>query len=123
MPIIRNHDAPEFELPGLKVRGLASPKRGASETSVWRISLAPGTPGFPHACTREEIFVATAGTAQITLDGQASELHAGDTLIVPSGVRFSLGNAVSEPFEAVVSFPVGGKAVTHEGEFTPPWAE
>ncbi len=123
MTIIRDADAPCFELPGLTVRGLASPRRGARETSVWRIALAPGTPGTPHAVTREEVFVATAGTALVTLAGGTSELRAGDALVVPAGVPFSLSNPAGEPFEAIVSFPVGGQAVVGDGTFTPPWAE
>ena len=123
MTIIRDADAPCFELPGLTVRGLASPRRGARETSVWRIALAPGTPGTPHAVTREEVFVATAGVALVTLAGGTSELRAGDALVVPAGVSFSLSNPAEEPFEAIVSFPVGGQAVVGGGAFTPPWAE
>ena len=123
MPIIRATDAPRFQLPGLTVHGLASPRRGASETCVWRLRLDPGTPGFPHAVTREEVFVATSGAAQVTLDGVASELRPGDALVVPSGVTFALANLSAQPFEAVVSLPVGGQAVTGDGTFTPPWAE
>lgn len=123
MTIIRDADAPCFELPGLTVRGLASPCRGARETAVWRIELAPGAPGTLHMVTREEVFVATAGTAQVTLAGATSELRAGDALVVPAGVPFALANPASEPFEAVVSFPVGGQAVTGDCAFTPPWAE
>jgi quercetin dioxygenase-like cupin family protein len=123
MSIIRRADAPRFELPGLVVEGLASPRRGASETCVWRIALAPGAPGVPHAVTREEIFVAVAGRARVTLAGESSELRAGDALVVPRGVDFALANPSAEPFEAVVSLPVGGQAVTPEGTFTPPWAE
>jgi mannose-6-phosphate isomerase-like protein (cupin superfamily) len=109
-------------MPGLRVCGLASPARGAQETCVWRISLEPGTPGFPHAVTREEVFVATAGVARVTVDGVASELRAGDALVVPGGVEFALANEGAERFEAVVAFPVGGQAVTADGAFTPPWA-
>lgn len=123
MSIIKCDHAPRFELPGLTVQGLASPKRGATETCVWRISLAPGAPGLPHAVTREEVFVATAGAARVTLDGATTELVAGDALVVPKGVQFTLANPSDAPFEAVVSFPVGGQAVTGDGTFTPPWAE
>ena len=42
MPIIRHEESPRFELPHLVVQGLASPRRGAAETCVWRLSLAPG---------------------------------------------------------------------------------
>ena len=123
MPIIRHADAPHFALPGLTVRGLAAPSRGASETCVWRITLAPGTPGLPHVVTREEVFVATSGVAEVSLDGEISQLRAGDALVVPSGVPFALGNVSTEPFEAVVALPVGGRAITGDGAFTPPWAE
>jgi quercetin dioxygenase-like cupin family protein len=123
MPIIRNDDCPRFQLPGLTVHGLASPRRGAAETCVWRLRLDPGAPAFPHSVTREEIFVAIAGTARATLDGIAHDLHPGDALLVPAGVTFALGNPSAEPFEAVVTLPVGGQAVTGDGTFTPPWAE
>jgi quercetin dioxygenase-like cupin family protein len=123
MPILRNADTVSFQIPGLEVRGLASPRRGSRETAVWQLTMAPGTPGFPHAVTREEIFVATAGSAHVTLDGQTHELAAGDTLIVPPGTQFALANPSGEPFQATVAFPVGGQAVTPDGTFTPPWAE
>jgi quercetin dioxygenase-like cupin family protein len=123
MPVIHKAAAPVFSLPGLTVQGLASPRRGSVETSVWTIALAPGAPGVPHSCTREEIFVALSGAATVTLNGEELAFRAGDALVVPAGVRFSLANSAAEPFEAVVSLPVGGQAVTAEGTFTPPWAE
>lgn len=123
MTIIRNAEAPVFNLPGLTVRGLASPKRGAAETCVWRVTLAPNAPGVPHSVTREEIFVAISGTATATVDGARHDLAPGDALIVPSGVEFALANPSAQSFEALVSFPVGGQAVTKAGTFTPPWAE
>jgi mannose-6-phosphate isomerase-like protein (cupin superfamily) len=123
MAIVRKSEAPVFQLPGLTVVGLASPKRGATETCVWQITVAPGTGGLPHRVTREEVFVAVAGTARASLDGQDHDLCAGDALLVPANTQFALSNPSGEPFEAVVSFPVGGQAITHDGTFTPPWAE
>ncbi|MFF3404303.1 cupin domain-containing protein [Streptomyces sp. NPDC002659] len=123
MPIIPAAHAPQFDLPGLNVRGLASPSRGASETSVWRLTLEAGNPGMPHSLTREEVFVAISGTATATLDGHTHLLSQGDALIVPAGTEFSLANHDEKPFEAVVAFPVGGQAVADGASFTPPWAE
>jgi len=123
MPIIRKNEAPVFDLPGLAVQGLASPARGSRETCVWRIALAPGAPGVPHAVTREEVFIATSGIAVAVVAGARHELRAGDALIVPAGVEFALSNPSDCAFEAVVTLPVGGQAVTSEGTFTPPWAE
>ena len=42
MPVIPAATAPSFTAPGLAVTGLAAPSRGATETSVWRLTLAPG---------------------------------------------------------------------------------
>jgi hypothetical protein len=39
--IIRMHDAPLFERDGARATGYASPTRGATETSLWCLELAP----------------------------------------------------------------------------------
>ena len=121
MTIIRKPDAPMFELPGLKVRGLASPTRGSSETCVWTISVAAGAPAVPHSVTREEIFVGISGRARVTIAGEDHVLEAGDALIVPRDTTFALANPYAEPFEAFVTLPVGAHAMTKDGPLTPPW--
>src|SRR6185436_3531490 len=110
MTLIRSTASPTFELPFLSVTGLAAPSRGAQETCVWRLTLAPGAPGTVHSMDREEIFVAFAGRATVAIDGQEIDLNAGDAFIVPAGELISLGNPGSEPFSAVALAPVGGRA-------------
>lgn len=123
MPIIKSGSAPAFDLPGLHVTGLASPARGARETSVWRLALAPGSDGALHTVDREEIFIALAGRASATVGGETFAVAAGDALIVPAGVPFAIANPHGEPFEAVAALPVGGRAAYPDGEpFVPPWA-
>lgn len=123
MPLVRKADAPIFNLHGITVVGLASPKRGSTETCVWRLTVPPASSGVPHKVTREEIFTGLAGHATVTIDDVEHTLEAGDAIIVPPNTLFSLANPSAEPFEAIVSFPVGGKAVLDGPEFTPPWAE
>jgi len=123
MPVIAGAEAPEFTLPGVTFIGLASPSRGAKENAVWRLIMAPGVAPLPHRLTREEIFVATAGTAVATLAGEVHTLAAGDSIVVPAGIDFSLATPGGEGFEAVVILPVGGQAmIGDEAPFTPPWA-
>jgi len=123
MPLIKSSAAPTFEVPQLSVLGLASPSRGARETCVWRITVAPGTPGTPHAVDREEIFVALAGRALVELGDETAALHPGDAFIVPAGQSFSLSNPGEQPFMALAVLPVGGRATLPGGEpFSPPWA-
>jgi quercetin dioxygenase-like cupin family protein len=124
MPLITPPMSPVFELPFLSVTGLAAPSRGAQETCVWRLTLAPGAPGTVHSMDREEIFVAVAGRATVAIDGQEVDLRAGDAFIVPAGELFSLANPHAEPFSAVALAPVGGRATLPGGEpFSPPWTE
>lgn len=122
MPIIHASSAPQFTIPGLTVTGLAAPSRGAQETCVWRLALAPSTPGAAHSCDREEIFVVTTGRAVATVDGDTLELAPGDALIVPANHSFSLANPYAEPCEAIAVLPVGGLAAMPGGTpFAPPW--
>jgi quercetin dioxygenase-like cupin family protein len=122
MLFIKSSAAPAFDNFGLKVSGLAAPSRGAAETCVWRITLAPGTPGTPHTMDREEIFVGLAGQGRIELDGEDAVIEAGDALVIPAGRSFSLSNPGAQPFTALAVLPVGGKATLPGGEpFSPPW--
>lgn len=124
MTIIRSAEAPVFDIPGVRFTGLASPKRGARETCAWRVRLDPHTAPTVHRVTREEIFVAVSGVAEVHLNGTTHKLAAGGAAIIPADTDFALANPGQEPFEAVVVLPVGGQAM-HPGRepFTPPWAE
>ncbi len=124
MTVIKAADAPTFTIPGLHVTGLASPSRGATETSTWRIEIAAGSEGAPHTVDKEEIFVALRGEALATVAGEQHKLAAGDALIVAPGTVFNLANPHDAPFEAVAVQPVGGRAAFEGGEpITPPWTE
>ncbi len=124
MPLIRAENAPSFSLPGLTVQGLAAPSRGSSETSAWRLSVAPGAPGVEHSVDREELFLALAGSAVATLGEERWELRAGDVLIVPAGQPVSLADPGDVAFGAVAVAPVGVRARLPGGEaFAPPWTQ
>jgi quercetin dioxygenase-like cupin family protein len=123
MPLIKG-PSPQFELPFLRVTGLAAPSRGARETCVWRLSLEPGAPATPHSVDREEIFVGLSGQASAVVGKDSFEVAAGDVLIVPPGESFSLANPGATPFVAMAVLPVGGRACMPSGEpFAPPWTE
>jgi mannose-6-phosphate isomerase-like protein (cupin superfamily) len=123
MAIVSPHPASTFDIPGVTFTGLAAPSRGAQENAVWRLRMLPGTPANPHRMTREEVIVAIAGTARVTIDGVESELAAGSAVIVPPDTEFALFNPGETPFEAVAVLPVGGQAMmAGNPPFTPPWA-
>ena len=111
------------ELGGTRFTSLATPSRGSTDTSVWQVEIAPGTPATPHRLTREEVFVVLEGQATVYLDGTTSVAHAGDAITVPSEVDFSITAAGSRPLRALCCLPVGGQGILADGvPFTPPWA-
>jgi mannose-6-phosphate isomerase-like protein (cupin superfamily) len=121
--LIQAQVAPRFEAGGTTVIGYASPSRGARETSVWRVSIAPGSESPIHQLEREEVFVALHGSAIATVDGQRHEVAQGDCLVVGSGVDFQISSVGEHPFEAVACMPAGGTVTSgDEAPFVPPWA-
>ena len=124
MPVIPASEAPNFDIPGVRFTGLASPNRGARETAVWRLRMAPATEPLTHRLTREEIFVAIAGRGRFRIGAEEFDVAAGGAVIVPEDTDFALSNPHDEPFEAVAALPVGGRfRVGDAPPFTPLWAE
>lgn len=126
MAIVRAAESPRFDLPGIHFFGLLSPSRGSTELCTWRLEVDPGTgvDGEPHQLDHEEVFVILEGSLTITVNGQASDLTAGDAIAVPARSLLSVANLTSEPAKALVCIPAGFQAFTANGEAfgTPPWA-
>jgi mannose-6-phosphate isomerase-like protein (cupin superfamily) len=122
MPHIRAQEAAIFDIPDVRFAGLASPSRGARETSVWKITLAARAAGTPHSLSREEVFVALSGTALAQIGGDTHLLAEGDALIVPAQTEFTLSNPGPDAFVAIAVLPVGGTArIGQAPAFAPPW--
>jgi mannose-6-phosphate isomerase-like protein (cupin superfamily) len=103
---------------------LATPTRGSQETAVWRVEIAPRTPGTWHSLTREEIFVVLDGEAAVEIGGTPERAYPGDAIVVPAHARFALTNDGDVPLRLLCCLPVGGQGRMPGGEpFTPPWAE
>ena len=87
------------------------------------MEIAPGTPPTPHSLTTEELFVVTAGRAQVLMDGVESTARPGDVIVVPPDTVFTLSNDGAEPLQLLCCLPVGGQARMADGStFTPPWS-
>jgi quercetin dioxygenase-like cupin family protein len=123
MAVVPCPPSPTHELGGARFTSLATPSRGSSDTSVWRVEIAPGTPGTPHRLTREEVFVVLAGRAEVRLGDTVSSAGPGDAIVVPPDVPFALAAEGDETLHALCCLPVGGQGQLADGEpFTPPWA-
>ena len=84
MAVLTAPAAPTHEMGGARFTALASPSRGATDTSVWKVEILPGTPAAPHSLTREEVFVVLEGAASVRLAGDESRAGAGDAIVGPA---------------------------------------
>ena len=123
MTVLMHTDAAHHDLGGSRFTSRATPRRGTTETAVWRGEIDPGTPAAPHALTREEVFVVLAGRAEVRIGDYSGSAGAGDAIVVPADVEFELSNGSDERLELLCCLPVGGQAVLGGDTFTPPWAE
>jgi mannose-6-phosphate isomerase-like protein (cupin superfamily) len=124
MPVVHTPSQPTHELGATRFTSIATPSCGATDTAVWQVEIAPGTPPTPHSMTREEVFVVLEGTASVRLDDVQASASAPDAIVVPAGVGFELWNEGPAVLRLLCCMPVGGQARLEDGTvFTPPWAQ
>ena len=125
MKLISRQAAPPFTAGGTTITGYAAPSRGATEVSLWRIELAPGSSSPLHQMDVEEVFLVVDGEAVAVVDETRATIGAGDCLIVPARTPFTLTTGDKGPFLAVACMTAGGRAtmLLDGATFVPPWAE
>ena len=113
--ILREADAPRYQLPGAVVIGLAAKSRGASEITTYRVRLGSGSAMPPHRHDHEEVFTVLEGTVTAVLDGERVPTRPGDTVIVPAGMEHYVlaGDAAADLIAAV---PAGTLFISPDGE-------
>src|SRR5689334_10410822 len=104
--LITAEDAKTFQQDGVTAVGYASPSRGVQDLSLWRLQLAPEEGSPVHRLTREEVFLVLAGSGSATIEGVTERFGAGDCLVVPPGLAFSLA-AGADGLEAVCAMAAG----------------
>ena len=122
MHLIRGHEAPTFELPGVRFTSLAAPALGSAETCVWQVTVEPGVESDPHTLDHDEVFVVLDGTVRLTPDGPS--LGPGDAGVVPAGEAIALTNLGDGAARIHVAIRAGFTATMADGTpfGTPPWA-
>lgn len=103
--VIRRADARRTSTPNATMTTLASPTQGATRQALWRVEMAPGAVGPDHAMGGEQIWTVVAGAARVEVDGEAHDLAAGDTLVLPPDVPRRIHADADRGVEAVVTGP------------------
>ncbi len=124
MPILRFEDTPEFDLSGIRIRGLASPSRGATETMTYRVELIGGQQLPEHTHDHEEVSHVVSGRWFVSVAGEESDLGPGDTVMIPAGVTHSSRTREGDEAVILTSMPTGTAMIRDDGERrSPPWGE
>ncbi|MBT2447763.1 VOC family protein [Streptomyces sp. ISL-43] len=108
--------------PNATMTGLAAPSRGSAELSTWTVTMDAGATGPEHSISREQVWTVTAGALEVTCDGRAETILAGQTLILPPALVRRIH--APEQAEAHVSMRSDGVASVPgtEGVRELPWA-
>jgi len=124
MPVIRRADAPTFELGGVRVRGGASPSRGADEVLLFRVILEDDAAMPRHTHDHDEVYQVVSGSATAMIGDDSFEVSEGDTVIVPAGTEHEAFVDRGRRAELVSSMLKGTVMIRLNGErVAPPWSE
>jgi mannose-6-phosphate isomerase-like protein (cupin superfamily) len=91
--------APFITADGSSIRELVGlPSGNASQQSVAEATVPAGGQTVEHYHrTTEEVYVFLSGEGRMRLGDQEDDVRAGDTVVIPPGVKHKLWNAGSEP--------------------------
>jgi quercetin dioxygenase-like cupin family protein len=123
MHLTRSADARTTATPNAVMTTLASPSQNGTERlSLWKVEMTAGKRGPLHVFDHEQAWTVLSGEAAVTVDGSATTLSVGDTVVIPAGATRQI--EATADLQAIVT---GGanSVVQVPGEEaprgTPPW--
>jgi quercetin dioxygenase-like cupin family protein len=85
---VRAAESRRTETPNATMTTLASPSLGASAgLSMWQVEMTAAAQGPAHVFDSEQLWTVLEGEVSVTVDGESSELAAGDTVVFPAGAE------------------------------------
>lgn len=106
MTYVRDREQTAIEWrPGVATKLRASRAAGTTALCVMEQWCEPGRGAPPHVHPNaEEVIVVLAGTAAFVIDGDAAELTAGDTALVPAATPHSFRNVGDDTLHILAAF-------------------
>lgn len=123
MPIYPHGDAVVHLLHGSRFSSYVAPSRGSGELCAWRLDVPAGSLGAAHRVSREEVLLVLAGRLLLSLDGDRTQVDAGDVIAVPAGSELRIDGGDADA-AAWVTTTIGLEATTSDGQrLRPPWTQ
>lgn len=93
MKVVDHRDRPlEQWRPGVQTRMLVSASNGATQLCIFEQWIAPETGAPAHVHRVEEVLTVLEGEAEMWLDDERTVVSAGQTFIVPAGLKHGFRN-------------------------------
>ncbi|UGQ09008.1 cupin domain-containing protein [Yinghuangia sp. ASG 101] len=122
--VIRSAEARRVATPNAAMTTLVSPTHGDSPQALWRVEAAPGATGPTHTNDRPQVWTILTGAATVDIAGEQTELAAGDTVVIPSGVSRRVLADTATGYTAICMGPADARVTAGDrGPIPLPWAE
>jgi quercetin dioxygenase-like cupin family protein len=122
MSVTHSDEIPVHELPGNRLRGLATRSRGSSETALWNHTLEPGAESPPHWHDHDQVIYVLAGSGRIVIGREEVALSPGDVAVAPARIPHQVRAAVDEGLDTLVAMPAALRTFRLDGsEIQQPW--
>ncbi len=120
MPVYSHEDHPSYEMSGNKITGFAAPSRGATECILFRADIPAGGGLPPHRHDHQDVFTVAAGSGTMYIDGEATPVSLGDSVVVPTGALHHL-EAGPDGAAIVVTMLAGTLFIRDGSSAVPAW--
>jgi quercetin dioxygenase-like cupin family protein len=122
VPVERATDHPTFDAFGNTVVSYAAPSRGSDEAALFRTDIPPGSGLPPHRHDHFDVFAVVEGSATVHIGGSATEVTAGDSVVILPGDLHWLDAGPDGVSLIVTMYPRTKLIREADGvEMVPPW--
>jgi len=122
--VTRVDDIPAHELPGNRLRGLATPSRGSTEIMLWSHLAEAGGASPPHWHDCDQVIYVLSGVGRVIVGDDEHAVTAGDVIVAPARIPHQVIAAADEALDTIVAMLPSLRTYRPDGsELDQPWKQ
>jgi len=121
--VTHSEDIPVHDLPGNRLRGLATPSRGSTEIMLWNHRAEAGGASPPHSHDHDQVIYVLSGSGRVLVGDTEFEVVAGDVIVAPARIQHQVYAAPDQPLDTIAAMQASLKTFDPDGsELHQPWS-
>lgn len=117
-------DIAVHQLPGNRLRGLATPSRGSTEVMLWNHTAEAGGASPPHWHDHDQVIYVLSGMGRVIVGDDEHAVVADDIIVAPARIPHQVIAAADEALDTIVAMPAALLTFAPDGtEMDQPWRE